>query len=41
MADRIYCREWIRRNTFPDIFGSFGWLGGVAFRDAHSVALAR
>jgi hypothetical protein len=41
MADRIYCRDWIRRNTFPDISGSLGWLGVVAFRDAHSVAINR
>lgn len=41
MADRIYCREWIRRNTFPDISGSLGWLGVAAFRDAYSVAVAR
>jgi hypothetical protein len=37
MADRIYCRDWIRRNTFPDISESFGWFG-VAFCDARSVA---
>lgn len=31
MADCIYARDQIRRNTFPDISGSFGWLGGVTF----------
>jgi hypothetical protein len=40
MADRIYCRDRIRRNTFLDISGSFGWLGVAAFRDACSVAVA-
>ncbi|MCZ4345493.1 MULTISPECIES: hypothetical protein [Devosia] len=40
MADFIYARDRIRRNTFPDISGSFGWPGVAAFRDACLVGRA-
>lgn len=38
MADRIYCRDWIRRNLFPDNSGSCEWPGVAALRDARLVA---
>jgi hypothetical protein len=43
MAAHFYCRDRIRRNSFLDIFGPFGsvgWLGVAALRDACLVAHA-
>ena len=43
MADHFYCRDRIRSNNFLDIsapFGSIGWFGVAALRDAYLVAHA-